>query len=72
MGADVVIEIMPCARCNVFDKPENLSGMLIHPDGRNEPHTEGPYCDECVEARKGEIDDPGAIRSVQKLRRIEE
>ena len=71
-----MIEIMLCARCNIGDFLENLNGMLIHPDGRDEPYTEGPYCDECVEARRKELGGPGSlpgtVRDVQKLQRVRE
>ena len=66
-----MIEVMICRLCHVGDYPQNLNVMLIHPDGRNEPHTEGPLCDGCVEARRAEIDGEGGAGTVREVRKLE-
>ena len=59
---------MFCRACNVGNRPEDLSVLVVHPDGRNEPHAEGHLCEGCLESRKEEFaGDPGAIRAVEPV-----
>lgn len=71
-----MIEIMLCKRCHVGNFPGDLSMMLIHPDGFNEPYTVGPYCDGCVAEVREEMSGPEhlprTIRDVQKLQGSED
>jgi hypothetical protein len=68
---EAVIEIMLCERCHVGHYPEGLSGMLIRPHGCGEPHTEGPYCEDCVALRRAEaVEYPAVVLRVERLRRV--
>jgi hypothetical protein len=67
--------IMPCAACNVWNRPEDLWALLVHPDGRDEPRVEGPLCKGCLDTRVGEIEAegmPGTIREIAPVRAFAE